>query len=159
MAGDDIPEGWGKLPFDTGFIGVNGPLFVRHDGETLRLGFHVEERHCNPMGMCHGGWLASFADMQLPFGARAQAGLVMRFLPTISLSIDYLAPAKLGAWVEGRTEVLKRTQRLVFAQMTATADGEICIRANGTFKIGPEVQFDGGALTALLSRTSAPRSD
>lgn len=142
----DIPEGWGKLPFDTGFIGINGPLFARYEGEALRLAFRVEERHCNPMGNCHGGWLASFADMQLPFGSRAQAGLALNFLPTISLSIDYLAPAKLGAWVEGRTEVLKRTKNLVFAQMTATADGDICLRANGTFKIGPEVAFAGDML-------------
>lgn len=151
MNEQDIPDGWGRLPFDSGFIGVNGPLYARHDGEALRLGFRVEERHCNPMGMCHGGWLASFADMQLPFAARAQGGLAMHFLPTISLSVDYLAPAKLGAWVEGRTEVLKRTKRLVFAQMTATADGEICLRADGTFKIGPEIRFDGGALASILA--------
>ena len=149
----DIPAGWGRLPFDSGFIGVNGPLFARHDGGTLRLGFRVEERHCNPMGMCHGGWLASFADMQLPLASRAQAGVALRFLPTISLAIDYLAPAKLGDWVEGRTEVLRTTKRLVFAQMVATAEGEICLRANGTFKIGPEVPIDGGGLAALLGHS------
>ena len=150
---DDIPDGWAKLPFNDGFIGTNGPLFVRHDGEGLRLGFRVEKRHCNPLGICHGGMLATFTDMQLPFASRAQAGLTLNFLPTVSLSVDYLAPAPLGAWVEGRTEVLRRTKRLVFSQMVATADGEICVRANGIFRIGPEVSLGEDMMAKLIEVT------
>ncbi len=51
------------------------------------------------------------------------------------MSCDYLAPAPLGAWVEGRAEVVRITRNLLFAQGLATADGEPCLRANGIFKI------------------------
>ena len=97
--------------------------------------------------------LATFTDMQLPFASRAQAGLTLNFLPTVSLSVDYLAPAPLGAWVEGRTEVLRRTKRLVFSQMVATADGEICVRANGIFRIGPEIALGEEMMAALIEVT------
>ncbi len=62
-----------------------------------------------------------------------------RFLPTISLQIDYLAPAPLGAWVQGEAEPLRITRSLVFAQGLVTADGVPCARVSGVFKIGPEV--------------------
>jgi len=150
----DIPDGFAALPFHYGFIGVNGPLYCRRvGGDRLHLGFRVEERHCNPMGIAHGGMLVTFADMQLPFGARYQGGLPDNFLPTINLSVDFLAPAKLGAWVEGETEVLRRTKNLVFAQCTVTADGEPCLRASGIFKIGPEMKFGDASFAKLFGDT------
>lgn len=147
----DIPAGFAELPFRTGFVGVNGPLHVRRgDDGRLHLGFRVEERHCNPMRIAHGGMLVTFADMQLPFGARFQAGLPDNFLPTINLSVDFLASAKLGAWVEGSTDVLRRTKNLVFAQCHVTADGEPCLRASGIFKIGPEINFGESSFAKLF---------
>jgi uncharacterized protein (TIGR00369 family) len=86
--------------------------------------------------VAHGGMLATFADMQLPMAARFQSGQDVGFMPTVNLTCDYLAPAKLGAWVEGRAEPVKITRKLVFAQGVATADGEPCLRFNGIFKIG-----------------------
>lgn len=147
----EIPDGFTELPFRTGFIAANGPLYFKRDGDgLLRLGFRVEERHCNPMGMAHGGMLVTFADMQLPFGARLQGGLADNFLPTISLSIDFLAPAKLGAWVEGETQVLRKTRNLVFAQCTVAADGEPALRASGIFKIGPEMKLGEASFDELF---------
>jgi uncharacterized protein (TIGR00369 family) len=145
-----IPQGFIELPFRYGFIGVNGPLYARRDEGLFRLGFRVEERHCNPMGIAHGGMLVTFADMQLPFASRFQAGLADNFLPTVNLSVDFLAPAKLGAWVEGETQVLRRTRNLVFAQCTVTADGEPALRASGIFKIGPEMKSGEGSVASLF---------
>jgi uncharacterized protein (TIGR00369 family) len=149
----DIPDDFAALPFRTGFVGVNGPLYFRRgeDGR-LHMGFRVEERHCNPMGMAHGGMLVTFADMQLPFATRFQGGLADNFLPTINLSVDFLAPARLGAWVEGTTEVLRKTRNLVFAQCSVTADGDPCLRASGIFKIGPEMKFGDASFANLFER-------
>jgi uncharacterized protein (TIGR00369 family) len=131
-----IPEGFRSFAFNFGFLGPNGPLYGKWDGKLMRLGFRVEERHCNPGMVAHGGMLATFADMQLPMAARFQSGKDMGFMPTISLTCDYLAPAKLGAWVEGWGEPVRITRNLVFAQGVATADGEPCLRYNGVFKVG-----------------------
>lgn len=131
----DIPEGFAPFKLAMGFLSGNGPLYGKWDGSHLRLGFRVEERHCNPGMVCHGGMLALFADMQLPIAARFQSQTDMGFLPTINLTCDYLAPAPLGAWVEGEADPVKITRNLLFAQGMAWADGEPVLRANGVFKI------------------------
>ncbi len=137
----DVPAGFVAQAMGGGFIGVNGPLYLRHvlgsAPALVTLGFRVEARHCNPMGNCHGGMLASFSDMVLPMSIHRKAPEVgYKFLPTISLQLDYLAPAPLGAWVQGEAEVLRVTRSMVFAQGLVTADGVPAVRISGIFKIG-----------------------
>ncbi|GCL61976.1 PaaI family thioesterase [Pseudaquabacterium pictum] len=137
-----VPEGFKPLPVGGDFIAGNGPLYIRSvvqpDGSKVRhLGFRVEQRHTNPMGNCHGGMLATFADMMLPMLAHRQAPeLRNQFLPTVSLQIDYLAPSPLGAWVQGEAQVLRTTRNLAFVQGLITADGVPALRVSGIFKIG-----------------------
>ena len=110
---------------------------------SCQLGFRVEPRHTNPMGICHGGMLASFCDMLLPICVhRKSAEVGQRFLPTVSLQLDYLAPVPLGAWVEGEAEVLTVTRAMVFAQGLVRADGVPAVRCSGVFKIGPRFGDD-----------------
>jgi len=135
-----IPPGFQALPAGGEFIGINGPLYLLHQGADVRLGLRVEPRHLNPMGVLHGGMTASFCDMLIPLSVhRKSPELGQRFLPTISLQVDYLAPAPLGCWLEGTAELLRATRTLVFAQGLVTADGVPCARASGVFKIGPEM--------------------
>ena len=65
-----VPEGFRALKMFDDFVGANGPLYMRHErrpeGSLVQLGFRVERRHCNPMGICHGGMMATFCDMLLP---------------------------------------------------------------------------------------------
>lgn len=134
----DAAEGFRILHLpEQGYLGVNGPLWGRLDGAKLLVGLRVERRHCNPAGVCHGGMLMTLADMQLALGCNYEADL-KRFLPTINLTADYLAPAPEGAWLEGRTEILRRTRNLIFAQCLIRADGEPVLRANGIMKVPPE---------------------
>lgn len=138
----NIPEGFRPLPVAAeDFIRINGPLFAKLDVDHLCLGFRVEERHCNPANSCHGGMLMTFCDMQLAIGANF-AGDIQRFLPTISLSADFLAPAPLGTWVEGRTEIARQARTMVFAHCLVTADGVPVVRANGIFQIRGEPNPD-----------------
>jgi uncharacterized protein (TIGR00369 family) len=138
LAPVNIPAGFRPMPIPGEFIRVNGPLYVIREGDRVRCGFRVEERHTNPMGICHGGMMASFCDMLLPMTAfRTCEAVKGRFLPTVSLQIDYLAPAPLGAWVEGEAQVLRTTRSLVFMQGLVSADGEPAARVSGIFKIGP----------------------
>jgi uncharacterized protein (TIGR00369 family) len=136
-AGADIPEGFRPRRFGEGFIAVNGPLYVRRQDGGFQLGFRVEQRHCNPMGICHGGMMATFCDMLLPLSAHVLSDVGKRFLPTINLQIDYLAASPLGAWVQGEAQVLRTTRSLVFMQGLVHADGTPVARVSGIFKIGP----------------------
>lgn len=138
-----VPPGFKRFPGERGFIGVNGPLWVLREGTLFKLGFHVEARHCNPMGICHGGMLATFADMLLPIGAVTMVPeLHRRFLPTVSLQVDFIGPARLGDWVEGEMQVLRTTRKMVFAQGLARSNGAMALRCSGVFKIGPEFDRD-----------------
>jgi len=143
----DVPQGFRRFRATSGFIGVNGPLHFLHEGGEFKLGFRVEARHCNPMGICHGGVLATFADMLLPMGTVMQVKeLHDRFLPTVSLQVDYITSAKLGEWVEGEMQVLRTTRTMVFAQGLVKSGGTVVLRCSGVFKIGPVI--DRAALAA-----------
>ena len=67
--------------------------------------------------------MLALADMLIGPGTEfeVQSG---RYLPTVSISADFMAPAPLHAWVEGRAEALRMTTSLLFAQCLITADGK-----------------------------------
>jgi uncharacterized protein (TIGR00369 family) len=136
-----IPEGFKPRRFGDGFIAVNGPLYIKKLEAGILLGFRVEQRHCNPMGMLHGGMMATFCDMLLPISAHyLSPELQRRFLPTIHLQVDYLASSKLGAWMQGEAQLLRATRSMVFMQGVVSADGEPVARVSGIFKIGPRFE-------------------
>lgn len=133
-----IPEHFRPARLGGDFVAFNGPLYGRWTGEKVLLGFRVEQRHCNPVGMCHGGMLATLADMLVPCAAMYQAKMEeRRFLPTVSLQIDYMGVALLGTWVQGEAQILRVTRNLVFGQGLVSADGEPALRVSGIYKMGP----------------------
>lgn len=118
-----------------GFMGVNGPLFGRREADgTVKLGIWVEERYCNPAQICHGGMLMTLADMMLGFTANIAHG-GNKFMPTVSMSCDFAAPAPLGAWLEARGRHLHSTRNLAFCESWIEADGKLCFRASGIMRI------------------------
>ena len=131
-----IPVGFRPAHIHGDFIAFNGPLFARLIGDKIQLGFRVEQRHTNPLGICHGGMLATFADMLVPCTAMYETGRERRFLPTISLQIDYLGPSALGSWVQGEAQILRTTRNMVFGQGLVSADGAPALRFSGIFKLG-----------------------
>ena len=139
-ADDAIPAGFRTIKVGGLFVFHNGPLYGKWTGERLLLGFRVEERHTNPLKMCHGGMLATFADMLMPCAVMYQSEMARRFLPTISLQIDYMGPAPLGSWVQGQADVLRTTRNMLFSQGLVTADGEPALRVSGIFKMGQLIE-------------------
>ncbi len=114
-----------------------GPLFYRLEDGHATLAFQVGEHNCNPRGNCHGGCLATFVDLQMGINISHMTG---QGGPTISMSLDYMRPAPLGAWVEGRTQITHRTKSMTFVQCLVTANGEAALQAKGIFKIvGPAI--------------------
>ena len=108
----------------------------RVDG-ALALGFRVGPEHLNPGGRCHGGVMASFCDMQLAFAVIYDtADLHTTILPTMNLTLDYLAAVLPGAWVQGIGGTVSVTRNFAVAQCIVTADGAPAVRCSGTYKIG-----------------------
>ncbi|MES2681956.1 MAG: PaaI family thioesterase [Pseudomonadota bacterium] len=131
---DAIPEGFESVALGSGFSSLFGPVY-RHHTES-RLGFRVAPQHLNPVQVCHGGAMATFADMQIAVvapGLGTQAG----HTPTIHLDMDYLAVAPLGSWVEMAVTRLRETRNLIFTQALITADGEPVARSSGIYRNRP----------------------
>jgi uncharacterized protein (TIGR00369 family) len=126
------PPGFSPLAIAAGFAADFGPIYARREGERVWFGFRVADDHLNPRALAHGGALATFADMQL--AALMRTGrLDPRQSPTISLSVDFLAPARAGDWVEGEVVLVKRTGRLAFSETILGVGGAPVARAKGIF--------------------------
>jgi len=123
-----------------GFSAAFGPVYLRRAEQ--RAGFRVAAQHLNPMDVCHGGAMATFADLQI---AVVKLGLGTRsgHLPTIHLDVDYLATAPLGSWVEMAVTLVKTTRNLIFVQALITADGNCVARCSGIYRNSAAPQSAG----------------
>ena len=141
-----IPEGFRKLRVGGAFMSGVGPLMGRlihiNGKPQVQIGFQVEQRHTNPMGVCHGGMMATLADMLAAISVPYQSNLPRHFLPTVSLQLDFLAAVKLGDWVQAQADILRTTRNLVFIQGLIHANGELALRVSAIHKIGPLFQFE-----------------
>jgi len=138
------PPGFREFRFEgVSFNQMIGPLFVKRDGADMVMGFRIEQRHCNPAGVAHGGMLMAVADMCAGLGTSLQAR-IDKFLPTINMNCDFVAPGPLGAWVEGRTEVIRVGRAMAFANVMLRVDGTPILRASAVMKIpsGDGMKFD-----------------
>jgi uncharacterized protein (TIGR00369 family) len=119
------------------FYDTIGPLYARYAGGRLSLGFRCDERRCNVRGICHGGMLMTLADLQIGIGSNIDAGYE-GFGPTVNLAGDFVRPVRIGEWVQSRSELVRRTRRLVFMAAWVEADGELALRANGIVNLPRE---------------------
>jgi len=78
--------------------------------------------------------MATFADMQIA-AFEPGAGTAASHTPTISMHVDYVAPAPLGAWVEAAVTLVKKTPTLIFTQAIITADGHSVARSHAIYRI------------------------
>ena len=128
-----VPEGFVAFNPRDDFVGYVGPLYIKPESDGLRVGFLIDRRHTNPMGVAHGGMMMTVADMALGIGCGYVTGL--RFPhPTVSLNCDFMRGPKLGQFVEGKARIARRTRHFIFANCELTADGEVMMTASGVFK-------------------------
>jgi acyl-coenzyme A thioesterase PaaI-like protein len=128
---DNVPAGFELVDTGTGFNEHFGPVYL--DRQRKALAFRAASRHSNIQNVCHGGAIATFADMQILAVLSCFApGDVHR--PTIHLALDYLAPTPLGAWIEALVTIVKTTPNLVFTQAMITADGKSVARTSAIYR-------------------------
>ena len=122
---------------------------MRADGVRLSSGFRIRDQHLNYGGTCHGGLIATFCDVHMAFAILFETDLHAMMLPTINLSIDYLAAGRRGEWVQATGEILRQTRNFVFTQTIVHADDRAIARASAIYKIGAP-GGDGGDTGARL---------
>jgi acyl-coenzyme A thioesterase PaaI-like protein len=133
----DDGRSWTLVKGCGAYVDLVGLIYMTKDtldpGEDVRFGFRVEAHHCNTRPVCHGGMLATFADISLARGLRVVRN-VPAPLPTITMALDYLAPAPLGEWIDARVTVTRTGRGACFAQLLMYAAGKPILRASGIYK-------------------------
>jgi acyl-coenzyme A thioesterase 13 len=114
------------------FNALVGPLYERRDGEAVSIGLAIEQKHTNSRGVCHGGVLATLADLALGYAMLARSGDKGSFI-TAHLAVDYAGAARTGDWIHSRVDIQRVGARLAFANCYLVVDEKPIVRASAIF--------------------------
>jgi uncharacterized protein (TIGR00369 family) len=134
MTAADIPEGFERHFRRSPLTDPWEPIYSKQTAEAVIMGLRLDTPHTNSRGLAHGGLMTALTDNAMGLSCARKLGGGAR-LVTVSLSIDFIAPAQVGQWLAIETDVIKVGGTLCFAQCFVTADGANCARASGTFHV------------------------
>ena len=123
----------GKKPFDPelrlrGFTGYCGMEFTEHTEERCVVTCPLRPELLNPMGIAHGGLIATLADVAAGVMALMADGNC-RNVVTQSCNIHFLSPA-VGNTLRAESHVLRKGGRTCVAQVDCLAeDGSLAATA------------------------------
>ena len=125
-------EGFEKVTPGGPFGEAFGAVYFNKQSKTL--GFRVAQNHLNPLNVCHGGAMATFADYQLAVVKMSDVIPIYEKAPTITLTIDYIGGVTLGAWVEMVVTLARQTKTMIFTQAVISVDDVMVGRANAIYR-------------------------
>jgi len=128
------PEGFCAIPRLSPFNALVGPLYERRQGDEVSIGLLIEEKHSNSRGICHGGLLATVADLSLGYAMLAKTGGKGGFV-TAHLAVDYAGAARVGDWIESAVEIQRMGKRLAFANCYLVCGEKRIVRASAIFAL------------------------
>ena len=117
-----------------GFNSHAGPVWrLPAEGELRRFSLIVEQKHLNGSGSVHGGLLMTFADIAMSQTART----VTDDAPcnTVSMTCDFVGPARLGEILDARVRVTKKTRSIIFMSADIVVGERPVAVASGLWKI------------------------
>ncbi len=126
-----VPDGFEPIISANSFGGRNGPVYEKASADGWVRGFLSDDRHANVAGVVHGGMLMTFADIVL---SRAVLEVIAPPFVTIRMVSDFVSPAIIGSWVEGRARVLSLNGDVCHVEGEITSRGKICLQVSGQFK-------------------------
>ncbi len=126
------PVGWDLQPGRGPFTTHNGPYYHRAVDEGVAQAFYARSRHCNGVGLVHGGMLSAFLDGLLASAAGKASGAIP---VTVHLSIDFLGMGRAREWVVGEAKVTRLTRDLAFVEGRASVGERDLVRASAVFKL------------------------
>ena len=130
-----VPAGYRPLPAASPFNELVGPLHEKRGEHVVSLGLRVDKKHANSRGICHGGVLATLADLALGYGLMAKMGSARGGFVTAHLDLDYAGSAALGDWIHSQVEVQRVGSRLAFATGYLCVGERRIVRMSGIFAL------------------------
>ena len=99
-------------------------------------GVRILTRHANARGVAHGGLLTTVADLVLGYSAAFSRQPPVS-LSTVNMSIDFVATASVGDWLEGRADLQRIGQTLAFANAYLSVGKRRIVRASSVLAVQP----------------------
>lgn len=134
MGEQQVPEGFERSPQRSNFMELIGPLYTKTDERGLVLGLRVRDEHLNMRGWVHGAVASALLDVVC---ARNVAGQTDPPTPivTASLSVDFIAPARSGDWIEASASVTRLGRRLAFCTGKLVTGEKTIAQATAVFAV------------------------
>ena len=130
----EVPEGFRAIPRLSPFNALVGPLYEREESGSLSIGLRISEKHTNSRGICHGGVLATLADLAMGYAMLHRMG--KGGFVTAHLAVDYAGAAKVGDWIQSAVEIHRVGATLAFANCYLIAGERRIVRASAIFARG-----------------------
>lgn len=138
MTDAPVPPGFEPYTRASPLLDPWRPLFAQELDDRLLIGLYVREAHCNSRGTVHGGLFAALADQAMGHSSSGHIltlGLPLEGLWTTSLTIDYLAAAKVGQWLVFDTHFNQGNRTSWHAEIDIRADDRTVARGRATFRV------------------------
>ena len=129
-----LAEGFAPSPMHGPYVRELVRQFARPEGEHLRFRLEVRPEHCNGYATAHGGFLATLADVWLAYNVYHRLPRSARIV-TANLSVDYLAPAAVGHWLESQIDRIKLGSRLCHASGAILREGAPVVAMRASFAV------------------------
>jgi len=135
MSQQSVPADFQLYGSNSAFSGLTGPYYIKAEkGSELTLGMLIEPRHLNRLDVVHGGVLMTLAD-----NAIGEAVIHVFDEPinsvTVSMSCEFMSPARLGDWVVAETQVHRKGRRLMFVECMLWAGERKILRASAVMSL------------------------
>ena len=126
------PEGFVRVTSSGGFSSHNGPYFERPaEGRVVR-GFRALPRHANALGIVHGGMLTAFLDSTMGVAVHR---LAHSRSVTIRLVADFLAPGRVGEWLQAEAELVGVTEGVAHIRAQLRGPRHLVMTGQGSFAL------------------------
>ena len=125
------------IPYpDDPFEMNSGPFYLGkgNNGETI-VALEFSQSQCNSGLVAHGGLLMTLADLAVCHEAVKNLGNLRAL--TVSLTANFLKPAKKGTILKAFPEVSHRTKRTAFAEAYILADDEKVFTCTSVIRLIP----------------------
>ena len=98
----------------------------------------IEEKHLATPIAAHGGAIASLIDAALGVACLSSVFNEGKVVSTLELSIKYLKPAKLGATIIAKSEVISKGNRILVSEVKVYDCNQLIATGSGTFNAYPK---------------------
>ena len=130
----EAPRGFRLIERTSPFNALVGALYEREESGSLSIGLRIGDKHANSRGICHGGVLATLADLAMGYAMLHRLG--KGGFVTAHLALDYADAAKVGEWIQSAVEIHRVGASLAFANCYLLAGERRIVRASAIFARG-----------------------